>query len=142
MLVKALFTGMEHHSEALRKPSIVSHTISRRRTGSIVRYESRSAKPSPSESGQSDGSGQLAWTVDLGSFVLSPAISAHGRIFIATMGGSLAALDVHGTDITTAWTIETGEVRWTVPRGDETYPRPSIQTDSPTTAITPPPCPS
>jgi outer membrane protein assembly factor BamB len=52
--------------------------------------------------------GGLRWKVPIGSFVLSPAVAASGRIFVADMNGKVVAIDVHDATATVAWAIETG----------------------------------
>ena len=66
--------------------------------------------------------GALRWTVDLGGFTLSPAVSTSGRIYVVTMPGVMSAIDVE-SDGTSA------QVMWTVRTGGPAYGSPSITPD-------------
>ena len=65
-------------------------------------------------------SGVEQWQLDLGGFVLSPAVSPTGRIYAVTMSGTVNAIDIVGGVGVVAWTLETG---------GSTYGSPSIGPD-------------
>ena len=77
----------------------------------------------PGPSGRLTGltrSGVEEWQLDLGSFVLSPAVSPSGRIYAVTMSGDVNAIDI---------VDGVGVVAWTLATGGTTYGSPSIGTD-------------
>lgn len=65
-------------------------------------------------------SGHLAWKLELGGFVLSPAIATSGRIYAATMSGDLDAIDIAGGQ---------PSIVWTVPIGAGSYASPAVAPD-------------
>ena len=67
------------------------------------------------------GSGVEEWQLDLGGFVLSPAVSRSGRIYAVTMSGKVNAIDIVDGVGVIAWTLETGGT---------TYGSPSIGPDA------------
>ncbi len=55
-----------------------------------------------------DTTGRVQWTVDLGGFILSPALSPTGRLYAMTMSGLLSAIDFNASSAHIAWQVETG----------------------------------
>ncbi|MEO5900910.1 MAG: PQQ-binding-like beta-propeller repeat protein [Ilumatobacteraceae bacterium] len=66
-------------------------------------------------------SGVEEWQLDLGGFVLSPAVSPSGRIYAVTMSGDVNAIDIADG---------VGMVAWTLATGGTTYGSPSIGPDA------------
>lgn len=58
--------------------------------------------------------GRQRWSLDLGGFVLSPALVGD-RAYVATMRGRLVALDVSGASPCTLWTLELGGTSYASP---------------------------
>jgi outer membrane protein assembly factor BamB len=53
--------------------------------------------------------GTLLWNVELGGFVLSPAVASSGRLYVGTMNGVLSAIDIGtASKPTVAWKLDVG----------------------------------
>lgn len=59
--------------------------------------------------------GTLLWQVELGGFVLSPAVAESGRIYVVTMSGTMSAIDVGDGAAQVVWSVDTGSGSYASP---------------------------